>query len=205
MDVSIMTSTVKFLTLQKWPCSVRLCHILMAIGITIQLWSSLVMSAPSPLKSPEQLALVFFWIHVYAGIIASVTALGNMIAVIFNNTLRGHLFPWHKKYLPEFFTDIKTLLKFKLLPVGPKHGGLGGFIHGLGLLCAVAMSITGLILAYVYLGKPLPINSPYWAKTGFLHDIKELHKFIATFMWIYWCGHVLMALSHLVFSKKNTT
>jgi cytochrome b subunit of formate dehydrogenase len=70
----------------------------------------------------------------------------------------------------------------------PTDGALVGTIHGLGLFIALAMALTGGAL-YVALGAQ---NTA----TPFVNNLMDVHSFLSTFMWIYLCGHALMACWH---------
>ena len=104
-----------------------------------------------------------------------------------------HLFPWNKKGINAIARDTKGLFQGKLPQGGPREG-LPGFIHGLGFLAVTGMAITGLI---IFISFQMGIRP---------EQTKHLHSFIANFVWIYWFGHVALAIAHQLLPKlqKNT-
>jgi hypothetical protein len=101
---------------------------------------------------------------------------------------QGRFFPWIAS--PGRLSLVRETGQFLRLRWTniPEDGALVGLIHGLGLSIAAAMVITGGSV-YVALGSQDTV-------TPLVNSLMNLHSFLATFMWIYLCGHVLMALWH---------
>lgn len=69
--------------------------------------------------------------------------------------------------------------------------------EGFGLLAVTVMASTGPFLFGNYL------THNYTLSPNFL-SLLSFHGFFANFVWIYWCGHVGMALLTLFIEKKQT-
>jgi cytochrome b561 len=169
---------------------IRWSHALAAITIVFQMAISLIMDHPHAKKPMTPDGGFYFQWHEWVGLAAlAVLACGVIYRVInWKRQSQGRLFPWLSatgrqdlyREVPQFL-----LLRWTKLPI---DGALSGTLHGLGLLIAAAMALTGGIL-YIGLG---PQNSV----TPGVHNLMDLHSFLATFMWIYLCGHAFMAVWH---------
>jgi len=169
---------------------IRLSHTLTAVAITFQLVISLVMDHPHT-KQPMTIdgGLYFRW-HEWIGLAAlAILACGWIYRLTnWKRESHGRLFPWvtssgRRSLVDE--TGQFLLLRWTKIP---ENGALAGTIHGLGLLIALTMALTGGAI-YVALG-------PQDTVTTTAHSLMDLHSFLATFMWVYLCGHAFMALWH---------
>ena len=168
----------------------RILHSLIALTITFQLIVSLVMEHPSNTRAMSQAGAFWFEWHEWIGLAATAVLLLSWIyrLVNFKRENQSMLFPWvntaGRKHL---LTELRMFLTLKwktLADTGP----LAGTIHGLGLLIASAMAITGSIL---YIGLwPNNVANPN------IRNMMEIHSTLATIMWIYLYGHVIIALWH---------
>ena len=105
----------------------------------------------------------------------------------------AHLFPWDKEGRQSIFSDIKTIMRFKI-PSVTKKGGLAGFVHGLGLLAVTGAGLAG--MGYFLL-------TPVFGEPGVIAEgFKELHEGMAALVWTYWLGHVGAALLHHLQGQK---
>ncbi len=170
--------------------TIRILHALLALTITFQLIVSFVMEHPSTKRPMSPAGAFWFEWHEGVGLAATAVLLASWIyrLVNFKREGQGTLFPWvNAAGQKDLAAEIRLFLTLKwqsLADTGP----LAGTIHGLGLLIATAMTATGCI---VYIGL-----WPDDAVTPAVHNMMEVHSALATLMWIYLYGHVLMALWH---------
>jgi cytochrome b561 len=176
--------------MHSWTGITKFLHFGMAITIVAQLLVSLVMEYPD---SPAQAATVsatFFEIHETVGIVAATFVLMHWLWLIKSPDNRfADLFPWGATGRRCVFDELKRAVKGEQLGGGPHSGGLVGLVHGLGLLTAGAMALTGLTLFFL-----LPEGGE---KPGELAGgVMEIHAAIASLMWIYVIAHIAMAYRH---------
>lgn len=168
----------------------RILHSLIALTVTFQLIVSLVMEHPENKRPMSQAGAFWFEWHEWVGLAAMAVLLASWIYRLanFKREGQGMLFPWmNAAGRKSLMTELRMFLTLKwkaLADTGP----LAGTIHGLGLLIATAMAVTGSIL---YIGlwpdDAVPPN---------VHNMMEVHSTLATVMWIYLYGHVIIALWH---------
>lgn len=171
----------------EWRRPVRWLHFGLALTITLQLFSSLVMSSPAS-DYASSFGLALFRVHEYLGIVAAVIVGLHWLWMPFDrHHLFIHLFPWGKRGRQEIADDLRTLARGELPEEGDR-GGLSGLVHGLGLLAATAMGISGVLL-YVMLRMP---STP----TFLFFTTADAHSLIGNLMWAYLGGHVLLAALH---------
>ena len=107
-----------------------------------------------------------------------------------------HQFPYTKELRKTIGEDLRHLLKFKL-PIRGRPGGLPGMVEGFGLLAITTMSLSGPFLFGNYL-----IHTDHLSAN--FNWLLNLHGFFANFVWIYWCGHVGMALITFYIERKKS-
>ncbi len=167
-----------------WNLNVRLLHWAIAISVTFQQFSSLMMSDPGTqylfpyhriIGALAALFLLLFWIYSYA---------------IYDLKV---LFPWGKEARQEVIHEGKALLHGKLPSTG-RGIGISGFVHGLGLLALSGCALTGIIMfSMIPPGHSGPPDDPI-AFTRYTLQ----HKFFGQALWIYWCGHVVFSIIHQI-------
>lgn len=172
----------------KWSVQTRWLHIGLALTVSLQLAISLLMEPPDE-ESATALARAAFEAHEFVGMAALIIVLAHWGWSLMSHADGGltHLFPWTGDAWGRVKADIGLLMKGRL-PEGGPRGGLPGFGHGLGLLAVTAMALTGGVLFFIFpeTGKP----------SDTVEFVAEMHKFIANFVWVYWGGHIALALFH---------
>jgi cytochrome b561 len=169
---------------------IRVAHALTALAITFQMVISLVMDHPHTRRPMDPTGALYFRWHEWVGLAAlAILACGWIYRVMYwKRESQGRFFPWWRS--PgrlSLVTEMKQFLMLRWTQI-PQDGALTGTVHGLGLLIAAAMALTGGVL-YIALG-------PQDKVTPVVHNLMDVHSFLATFMWIYLCGHACMALWH---------
>ena len=166
----------------------RLAHAGLALAVTLQLATSLVMRAPSA-GAPEN---VWFEIHEISGLTALVFAGAFWIVVA---TRRGGapmaaLFPWASRprlrALRENAAAEARALRRLRRPDGVQAGPLASAVHGLGLALIAAMALAG---GAWWTSEILGAGEAAWGEAAL-----ALHKAMATLVWIYLVGHGGVAL-----------
>lgn len=173
---------------EKWSIQTRWLHIGLAITVTLQLFISLIMEPPDE-ESASELARAAFEAHEIVGITVFIIVLAHWGWSLASRADGGlsRLFPWTGSAWAEVKSDIALVLKGRLPDGGPR-GGLPGFVHGLGLLAVTTMAATGAVLFFIFPESGEPGDT--------VEFFAGIHEFIATFVWVYWGGHVALALFH---------
>lgn len=176
----------------RWLKPTRWLHALIALSVTAQLLLSLTLVPPDELDGASALGKFSMESHEWIGLIAAGLLFTHWVWLLMSNSdvkLRN-LFPWAPSSLKRIGTEVSYLIQNKKLPPAGEHGGVSGFIHGLGLLVASGMALTGVAL-YVVMdfmqgGFALPL----------FEQIAGIHSLLGNLMWAYLVGHFLAALWH---------
>ncbi|ATX81579.1 Cytochrome b561 [Mariprofundus ferrinatatus] len=178
----------------KYEKSTRILHILLMLTVLAQLLSEQFMQVPKPGKAIDQLAGFIFSIHQFGGFVVLIVAIAYLMTVLDRDESRLRLFPWldpakRKSLITEIKCDIPGWFKGVLPPPEQAHL-IAGTVHGLGLMLATGLGLTGSI---IYLGMKHDGGMP-----PAVHTIKELHELLGTTLWFFVVGHLLMALLHQI-------
>ena len=174
---------------REWPMGFKFLHVSFALLITMQLFSELYMKKIWKKRGQDHFQHLLFHAHMWAGM-ATVVVLGIFWYWVYKNgDVRSHFFPYSGAPLQGLCDDIAGLTKKKLPPHGVR-GGLPGLVHGLGMLVVTSMAVTGFFMFFLI--PPFGV-----AKPEHIYQIpKKIHDFLSTLVWIYWWGHISMALLH---------
>ncbi|MES1982966.1 MAG: cytochrome b/b6 domain-containing protein [Pseudomonadota bacterium] len=170
----------------------RWLHAAIAFGITAQLGLSLFMEAPDDRDSHPAtgLPLQLFEAHELIGLSLLGLLVAHWLWTLSSHVQGGmrHLFPWfNRKSLATVMLDLRAILRFQLKDPA-RENALAGAIHGLGLLAATAMAATGTVIFF-----NLSESGHMTAPGGIF---LELHSLFASLIWVYYIGHVMMAIAH---------
>jgi cytochrome b561 len=161
---------------------------------TVQLTTSQFMELPDPEGIVPVIKVALFRLHRLSGI----TVL-TLLALHWIWGLAGHaaggwgnLFPWFsRERRGNVISDLKSmpsLLRGALPGQNYRGTAIAGAVHGLGLLTATGMGLTGSILFF-------GIKSDGTMNAS-ASPVVEIHQFIANFLWAFIVGHVGMAILH---------
>jgi cytochrome b561 len=175
----------------KYDPLTRILHLLVALGVTSQMVTSLVMIYPKPGRLPNQ------WYEVHEAV--GITLLGvvsvHWLWALSRTVLRGEalmLFPWFSAAkLRALWADVvETMdgLRHGQLPNGRDTKPLPAAVQGAGLLLALFMAGTGTALAVGM--------APDGGLSLTLRAVKEIHEAAAPLMWAYLIAHPLLGLAH---------
>lgn len=182
---------------QQWDWATRLLHFGLAVTVSLQLLNSLVVEGPEPGHSLSWFEALILDIHEWLGMAAFVIVLAHWAWSLWGLGGYGvrHLLPWDKQGRSETATALRDIFKMKM-PSGGPQDKFSGLIHGLGLIAVTGIAATGVVLFFF-----MPENGKLNALTGLAN---ELHEFISIFVWIYWGGHVGMALLHHFIARDES-
>ncbi|MDO8606841.1 MAG: cytochrome b/b6 domain-containing protein [Phaeospirillum sp.] len=175
----------------KYDPLTRILHLLVAVGVTSQMVTSLVMIHPKPGRLPNE----WYGVHELIGIgLLGVTSL-YWLWVVGRGVMRGEalmLFPWFSRgRLSELRADIAETVGEGVrgrLPDGSQTRPLPAAVQGGGLLIALFMAATGTALAVG--------AAPNGGLSPSLRTVKEVHEAMAPLMWAYLIVHPLLGLLH---------
>ncbi len=170
----------------SWDNGTRLLHWGLAVMISFQIFSGLLVATPG--------TLVYFYVHEWGGLATTVVIALNWFWSYANYDL-ALLFPWNDAGMADVVAELQKL-RCGRLPRPGRVRGLSSFGHGLGLLAVTGMAVTGTLIYVVIPGGlgALAHSRHYMAFT----DLVRLHKVIAGLVWVYWVGHVGFAFLHQV-------
>lgn len=175
----------------------RILHLIVAVGVTLQMLLSLVMVSPKPDRAPN------FWFegHEFFGATLLVVVTVYWLWIIARTIARDEplmLFPWFSPQLrQDLFDDVKATwrdLSNKRLPPADTVKPLPAAVQGLGLLLALGMAATGTI---VEIGM-----GPDGATSPLVHAVKEVHETMAPLMWGYLVVHPLVGFAHQLLGDR---
>ncbi len=172
----------------NWARSIRWLHFGLALTVITQLLTSQFMTPPFDVHTTI-LGKAVFSLHEYDGFAVVGIIELHWLWLAMDQRLFRHLFPWTLHGFAEVREDLKHLLRGRLPNTGDR-GGLPGLVHGLGLLTATAMGLTGLSIFWL-----LHTSAPPKVIKALL---LQLHSLIAYLMWAYLAGHVLLAVVHQI-------
>jgi cytochrome b561 len=185
--------------MKKYDSLSRLLHLSLAVGITTQMFVSLVMITPKPGRIPNS----WYSVHETLGIVLFAILVVYWLRAVLKTIRTGDplmLFPWFSAArLGALAKDIGATLadavRFRLPPDGDDIRPLPAAIQGLGLLVGLFLAATGTILALTI--------TPGVALSPTLHDIKELHEAFGPLMWGYLAIHPTLAIIHQLAGHKT--
>lgn len=155
----------------------KILHWLVALAVMTQLGLSLVMQSPAPNRPGDS----FFEIHEKVGIAATSLLAAFWIWSVLRSgeTRLVAFFPWlSPKQLRLVATDAKRL--FAPIEDENMERPFASAIHGLGLIIASVMALSGVVGYFVASARP----------------VLQVHETVAPLMWAYLVGHVAIALFH---------
>lgn len=172
----------------KHSWATRLFHGLLALAISLQLLTSLIMQGPDKDDPGDWL----FQLHEYSGLTAFSFALCFWVILASRKigTDVKSLFPWFiGERRSALWLDTKshfTALKSFKIPAYTEDGPLSSAVHGLGLLLITAMGATGSLFFFA-----LSIGAQ---RSAFFEIDLEVHALLANLVWAYFIGHAGVAL-----------
>jgi cytochrome b561 len=178
----------------KYDRMTRWLHAGIALGVMVQLFSSLFMDVPAPGRPLVETGYRFFAVHRWSGITVVTLVILHWLWGLSGHVAGGwgHLFPWFsRRRLRNLLSDIKDVPKW-LQGAFPDQQeetiALAGAIHGLGLLAVSAMALSG---TTIFLGM-----RPDGSMSRLVALVREGHMYMGNVLWVYFLGHVGIAVLH---------
>lgn len=170
-----------------WSQTIRWLHFGLAFSVTFQLFLSLGMEA-----SDQAEGLTQWWLigHELFGLLAL-----GLVVLHWGWLQGGHDGGW-KRLFPLGGTgwqavkeDLRRLMQLRLPRGGPRPG-LPSLVEGLGLSVVTVQGLVGLTM--------FAVRPPMGELPEKLDWLTEWHAALGSLVWVYWAGHVGMALLHRI-------
>jgi len=141
---------------------------------------------------------LFFGAHEFVGITLLVIVMTRFMLMIGERKDFLRLFPWFEKggrqsLMNELKDTLPGWFSGNLKDIG-EQDFLAKTVHGLGLLLALGLGCTGLIL-FIEI-------SPKEALSNLGHDAMEVHELMGTLLWVFIIAHFAMAIYHQLLGHK---
>jgi cytochrome b561 len=178
----------------KYDLTTRWLHAGIALGVCVQLCTSLFMHVPSPGQPFVEPGYHFFLVHRWSGICVVTLVILHWLWGLSGHVAGGwaHLFPWFSgSQFREVISDVKDVPKWLhgQLPAQQEETiPLAGAIHGLGLLTVSAMAVSG---ATIFFGMGL-----HGSMSPLVAMLREGHMVMGNILWAYFFGHVGISALH---------
>ncbi|MDX8394333.1 MAG: cytochrome b/b6 domain-containing protein [Mariprofundales bacterium] len=178
----------------KYDKFIRILHFGLAFTVLLQLVLSLGMDHPKPGEIYDKTEVLLFTLHELNGLtLAMLVIFGHWMLILSGDSTVtfSHLFPcFTAKGRKGMLSDMCNIPHWltKGLPTPSEHDYLAAAVHGLGLLVATAMVISGTLI--------FALMDDDGGIRGLAHDFKEIHEVFAIAMWAYVAGHLLMTVWH---------
>lgn len=181
----------------KYDKITKILHWLIASTILIQLLSETFMKRPKPGRIRSEDQELFFEVHEWFGVIVLVLVLLRFVFIM-DREEWAKLFPWitaeGRRGIISELKEVPGWLVGKLLDAG-EQDYIAKTVHGLGLLLALALGISGTVL---FVGM-----NPDGSMDDVVHFFKETHELLGELLWYYVIGHVAMALLHQLMGHRS--
>ena len=164
----------------------RVLHLAVLLTVVDQLLTSLVMERPLPGED----AAWPFALHERAGVVGLGFLLLFWIWTLIRDareTRLSQLLPWlSAESLGALAADLRVILRALARGKAPSRrlDALSSAVHGLGLLCATFLALSGAAWLYLFTGTP-------YGRMALM-----AHKLAGNVMWAYLIAHALAALTH---------
>lgn len=167
----------------------RLLHLAVALGIIIQMVTSLVMVHPKP----GRLGDGFYVIHETLGLVVMFVLAAHWLWMLAGYAGQpGLLFPWFSKNgyatLRDDARRYLAALAERRLPADDTPSPLAGALQGIGLLAGTVLAATGVVLWMAIV--PDQRLSPN------MRIVKEIHEMMGPVMWAFLAIHPTAGLIH---------
>lgn len=165
-------------------------HIAIALLILSQIVNSNFIDAE--LLSDSSFEGIMTWIHIVSGFLLLFLGVALLAWMISQRGFRWY-YAWAMLDFSGIRRDIKLISQFKLPEAS--RGGIAAAVQGLGVLALIVVASSGGIwfIAEAFL-KASSDTTEYYI---------DLHKFLTTFIEIYFYAHGLMGLLHMFLARKT--
>ncbi len=177
----------------------KLLHFMISGGMLLELIIENWMQRPKPDETATALQALFFAAHEFIGVSLLAIIITRFLLMAGNGQDFLRLFPWvnaagRMGILNELKQAPSDWLSGNLKDTG-KQDFLAGSVHGLGLLLALGLGLTGLTI-FIEISAEGTMDSPgRWAM--------EIHEVLETLLWIFLVAHIAMAIYHQLLGHRT--
>jgi len=176
----------------------KVLHFLIAVGMIFQLVIENWMQRPEPGKSLTASQVMLFGAHEFVGVCLLIMVITRFMLMIGNRKSFLRLFPWLEAegrhgLMNEIRNTLPDWLTGQLKDAG-EQDFLAKTVHGLGLLLALGLGLTGLVL-FVEI-------SPEGTMGALGKEVMEVHELLGILLWVFITGHVVMTLYHQLLGHR---
>jgi len=182
----------------RYSAEEKMLHFLIAGGMIFELVIENWMLHPKSGEAATAYHVLFFGAHEFIGISLLVIVITRFMLMAGNRQDFLRLFPWFEKGgCQSLVNELKNALpgwfSGNLKDVG-EQDFLAKTVHGLGLLLALGLGCTGLML-FIEI-------SPEGTTSALEHVATEAHKLMGTLLWIFIIAHIAMATYHQLLGHR---
>lgn len=175
----------------------RILHMFVAVGITLELVSSLVLRMPRPGRVLTPLQSFGYEAHEKIGMAVLVVLALHWAVFATGHAHKGsgHFFPWFSRARRDaVMAEVRELLNFKLGDP-QQNDSLAGAIEGLGFLVGSILAASGAVLFFGIAEDGVMSSA--------IRTVKDFHEFWGPVMWTYLCIHAGAAMLHLWLGHRS--
>jgi len=173
-------------------------HFLIAGGMILELIIENWMQRPKPDETITMSQTLFFGAHEFIGIALLAIVVTRFMLMVGNRKDFLRLFPWFEKsgrqsLVSELKDAFPGWFSGNLKDTG-EQDFLAKAVHGLGLLLALGLGCTGLIL-FIEI-------SPEGTTGALGHEVMEVHELMGILLWIFIIAHIAMTVYHQLLGHR---
>jgi len=182
----------------RYSAEEKVLHFLIAGGMIVELIIENWMLRPQSGKTATVSQVLLFGAHEFIGIGLLVIVMTRFMLMIGNRKDFLRLFPWFDKggrrsLARELRSALPSWFSGKLKDTG-EQDFLAKTVHGLGLLLALGLGLTGLLL-FIEI-------SPKETISALGRGAMEVHDVMGTLLWIFISGHIAMTIYHQLLGHR---
>jgi len=176
----------------RYTAEEKMLHFLIAGGMLFQLIMHNWMQRPQPGETITASQALLFGAHEFVGVglLMIVVSRFMLTAGRWKELLR--LFPWFetagRQSLVRELKAARASLLSGNLKDSSEQDTLAKTVHGLGLLLALGLGLTGLTL-FILISSDEVLGAPG-------HAVMEVHELMGTLLWVFVIAHISMAIYH---------
>jgi cytochrome b561 len=182
----------------RYSAEEKILHFMIGGGMLFQLIIENWMQHPKPDETATALQVLFFGAHEFIGVSLLVIVSTRFLLMIGEKQDFLRLFPWfdadgRQGIANELKEAPSDWLSGNLKDTGEQNF-LARSVHGLGLLLALGLGVTGLII-FIEL-------SPEGTTSALGHGTMEVHEVMGTLLWVFLVAHITMAIYHQLLGHR---
>jgi len=182
----------------RYSAEEKIFHFMIAGGMIFELVIENWMKRPKTGETLTMSQTLFFGAHEFVGITLLVIVMTRFMLMIGEQKDFLRLFPWFEAegrqgLANELKGDLPGWFSGNLKDTG-EQDFLAKTVHGLGLLLALGLGLTGLLL-FIEI-------SPEETMGSLGHGAMEVHELMGTLLWVFIIAHFAMAIYHQLLGHK---